>query len=64
MEKNLDQDSSPISKEKSDESGYLEKQVSKITNLVNRQCQTVKDTLLKPLPKIREQQYQVEWEEE
>ena len=55
LEKNLDKVSSPIPKEKSDESGYLEKQVSKITNLVNRQCQTIKDTLLKPLPKIREQ---------
>ena len=28
MEKNLDQVSSPIPKEKSDESGYLEKQLS------------------------------------
>ena len=64
MEKNLDQVSSPIPKTKSDESEYLEKQVSKIANLVNRQCQTVKDTLITPLPKIREQQYQVEWEED
>ena len=35
-----------------------------ITNLVNRQCQVIRDQRLKPLPKIREQQYQVEWEEE
>ena len=44
--------SSPIPKEKSDESGYLEKRVSKIANLVNRQCQTIKDTLPKTSPKI------------
>ena len=33
-------------------------------NLVARMCQTIKDTHMIPLPKIREQQYQVEWEEE
>ena len=33
-------------------------------NLVARMCQTIKDTQMTPLPKIREQQYQVEWEEE
>ena len=27
-------------------------------------CQIIKDTQMTPLPKIREQQYQVEWEEE
>ena len=27
-------------------------------------CQTIKDTQMIPLPKIHEQQYQVEWEEE
>ena len=63
MDKNLNQVSS-IPKAKSNESMYLENQVSKITNLVNRQCQTIKDTLITPLPKIREQQYQVEWEED
>ena len=29
-------------------------------NLVARMCQTIKDTHMTPLPKIREQQYQVE----
>ena len=30
-------------------------------NLVARMCQTIKDTQMTPLPKIREQQYQVEY---
>ena len=42
----------------------LNESLSSITNLVNRQCQTLKDTMITPLPKIRDQQYQVEWEED
>ena len=35
----------------------LNESLSSITNLVNRQCQTLKDTMITPLPKIRDQQY-------
>ena len=63
-EKNLDSISSPITQPKTNESLYLENQVSNITSLENRQCQTIKDTMIMLLPKIREQLYQVEWEED
>ena len=51
MEKNLDHISCPITKPKSNESFYIEMQVSNITSLV--------DTMIIPLPKIREQK--VSW---
>ena len=33
-----------------------------MTTLVNRQCQRIKETMMMPLPKICEDQYQLEWE--
>ena len=54
----------PMTKPKLNDSISEEECVSNTTRIVNRQCLTLKDTLITLLPKIREQQYQVKWEED
>ena len=65
LEKNVEEMSTPrstTSENKLRVNSISEKEA--ITNLVNRQCQVVRDQRIRPLPKIREQRYQVEWEED